>query len=247
MTAQLPEIHLGGARARAGGGGGGGGGMCGGAQRAGFKKWSATPEMALSTVVRNQFRHGTAGERASGRAASGGGGGGGGAHLARFGGSSRRQRRRRTCKGRGRVGAALRQELSRAPSLPPVSAEGRRHAAVCPRDSNFFCCTIIGVGWWWWRRSWWGGGGGAAAARRRREDQWPSIRSLVAASTTRTKVFVDWQLIISSRAPRRARPSPPAPAPAPAPAPVPPDPRRSALLSLIMMPANPSAFAELAS
>ena len=59
----------------------------------------------------------------------------------------------------------------------------------------------------------WGGGGGggrggvaaaaAAAARRRREDQWPSIRSLVAASTTRTKVFVDWQLIISSRA-RRA-------------------------------------------
>ena len=221
--------------------------MCGGAQRAGFKKWSATPEMALSTVVRNQFRHGTAGERASGRAASGGGGGGGGAHLARFGGSSRRQRRRRTCKGRGRVGAALRQELSRAPSLPPVSAEGRRHAAVCPRDSNFFCCTIIGVGWWWWRRSWWGGGGGAAAARRRREDQWPSIRSLVAASTTRTKVFVDWQLIISSRAPRRARPSPPAPAPAPAPAPVPPDPRRSALLSLIMMPANPSAFAELAS
>ena len=80
MTAQLPEIHLGGARAWAGGGGGGGGGMCGGAQRAGFKKWSATPEMALSTVVRNQFRHGTAGERASGRAASGGGGGGG-AHL----------------------------------------------------------------------------------------------------------------------------------------------------------------------
>ena len=63
----------------------------------------------------------------------------------------------------------------------------------------------------------WGGGGGggrgrvaaaaAAAARRRREDQWPSIRSLVAASTTRTKVFVDWQLIISSRA-RRAAPRP---------------------------------------
>ena len=63
----------------------------------------------------------------------------------------------------------------------------------------------------------WGGGGGggrgrvaaaaAAAARQRREDQWPSIRSLVAASTTRTKVFVDWQLIISSRA-RRAAPRP---------------------------------------
>ena len=252
MTAQLPEIHLGGARARAGGGGGGGGGggMCGGAQRAGFKKWSATPEMALSTVVRNQFRHGTAGERASGRAASGGGGGGG-AHLERFGGSSRRQRRRRACVG-GQP--ACRSGVAAGAEPRPVSpARQCRGSSACgglPSGFKFLLLhhhrggvvvaavvvvAPVVVGWRRRRRRRRGGGARISGHR-----------------------FVHWWqpqqhgprclLIGSSSSPRaRAAPRRAPPAPAPAPAPVPPAPRRSALLSLIMMPANPSAFAELAS
>ena len=231
MTAQLPEIHLGGARARAGGGGGGGGGggMCGGAQRAGFKKWSATPEMALSTVVRNQFRHGTAGERASGRAASGGGGGGGGAHLARFGGSSRRQRRPSTCSGEGQP--ACRSGVAAGAEPRPVSpARQCRGSSACgglPSGFKFLLLhhhrggvvvvAAVVVGWRRRRRR--RRGGGARISGHRFVHWWQpqqhGPRCLLIGSSS------------SPRARRAAR-APPRPRPRPRPRPLPSRPTRVA-------------------
>ena len=75
VTAQLPEIHLGGARARAGGGGGGGGGggMCGGAQRAGLVVVSNARDGSVDRrekPVSSRHRRRAGGRRAAAAAAA---------------------------------------------------------------------------------------------------------------------------------------------------------------------------------